>query len=111
MDAAERQRIKLLCAELTKTAKRERPLPAKKQPPKPVAIGGHTSRAGAGSAYGAFVRTRTVGKCVWCSARVELPCRACAVRRLMELGAVEPLPPPYPETTDGHHTAARTHRR
>jgi hypothetical protein len=59
--------------------------------------------------YAAFSTSRHIGKCFRCNARVELPCRACRVRLLMELGAVEPLPPMNPETRDGHYAAHRAH--
>lgn len=109
MDAAEREKIKAMCAALMPQAKKaERPEPPKKQKPQPVAIGGHSSRAGAGSAYGAFVRSRNVGKCPTCSARVELPCRACHVRLLMQVGMVPPLY--LPQTKDGRNGNS-THRQ
>ena len=97
MDAAEREKIRAMCAALMPQAKKpERPMPPKREKPKAVHISlgmhGRTSRAGPGS-NGNQTRAangRLIQKCPICAHRVEMPCRACHVRSLMEAGVAPP---------------------
>lgn len=93
MDDAEREKIRAMCRALMPKAKKpERPLIPPRPKPKPVALHmAGNGRTGAGSSSTRSINGRLVQKCLQCNHRVEMPCRACHVRRLMEAGALPPL--------------------